>query len=291
MQPFLTRCLLLVLGLSLVAARSEGQDKPPTPAEQFKAIRKEYDKPPGPFPKSDAERLKWVHDIYRHHFTVAPKFLELAEKHPNDPIALEALTQAVWQVNTTPWPVEVVGHDTARPKAFELIMRDHIKSDKLVPLCQRVSIGFCQEYETFLRAALAKNPNKNVQAHASLALGHYLNTRLNRVELCRQRPEAAKEFADLYGREYIAELMKQDPDKAAKEVEAAFEDAAKKYGDVLLSQGDTIAERVEAELFEIRHLSVGKEAPDIAGEDQDGKQFKLSEYRGKVVLLDFWSYV
>jgi peroxiredoxin len=30
-------------------------------------------------------------------------------------------------------------------------------------------------------------------------------------------------------------------------------------------------------------------APDIEGEDQDGVRFKLSDYRGKVVLLDFWS--
>jgi peroxiredoxin len=29
-------------------------------------------------------------------------------------------------------------------------------------------------------------------------------------------------------------------------------------------------------------------APEIAGEDIDGKKFKLSDYRGKVVLLDFW---
>jgi peroxiredoxin len=43
-------------------------------------------------------------------------------------------------------------------------------------------------------------------------------------------------------------------------------------------------------LFELRHLAVGKQAPDIEGQDQDGKQFKLSDYRGKVVLLDFWSH-
>ncbi len=34
--------------------------------------------------------------------------------------------------------------------------------------------------------------------------------------------------------------------------------------------------------------SVGEEAPDIEGNDLDGKSFKLSDYRGKVVLLDFW---
>ena len=30
------------------------------------------------------------------------------------------------------------------------------------------------------------------------------------------------------------------------------------------------------------------QAPEIEGEDLDGAKFKLSEYRGKVVLLDFW---
>ena len=33
---------------------------------------------------------------------------------------------------------------------------------------------------------------------------------------------------------------------------------------------------------------MGKEAPEIKGGDLDGKEFKLSDYRGKVVLLDFW---
>ena len=34
----------------------------------------------------------------------------------------------------------------------------------------------------------------------------------------------------------------------------------------------------------------GQEAPEIEGEDIDGKKFKLSEYRGKVVVLDFWGH-
>ena len=35
-------------------------------------------------------------------------------------------------------------------------------------------------------------------------------------------------------------------------------------------------------------LEVGNLAPEIIGEDIDGKKFKLSDYRGKVVVLDFW---
>jgi hypothetical protein len=34
--------------------------------------------------------------------------------------------------------------------------------------------------------------------------------------------------------------------------------------------------------------SVGDMAPDISGVDIDGIPFKLSDYRGKVVMLDFW---
>src|SRR5262249_31443832 len=228
---------------------------------------------------------------YKHRHALAAKFLDLAEKHPNDPIALDALTKAVWQVNTTPWPVEVVGEDTARARAFELIQRDHIRSDRLGPLCQRVSYGFCQEYETFLRAVLAKNPHKNVQAMACLSLGHFLNTRLQRLDLCKDQPELEKEFAGLYGKEYLADLRRQERGKATKEVETILEQAAADYGDVMLPGGDTVADRARAELFEIRQLGVGKAAPDIEGEDQDGKRFKLSDYSGKVVLLDFWSHV
>jgi hypothetical protein len=32
----------------------------------------------------------------------------------------------------------------------------------------------------------------------------------------------------------------------------------------------------------------GKPAPEITGEDIDGKPMKLSDFRGQVVLLDFW---
>ena len=63
----------------------------------------------------------------------------------------------------------MVGEDVARPRAFELLQRDHLKSDKLGPLCQRISYGFCKEYETFLRAAAAKSPHKAIRATAQNA--------------------------------------------------------------------------------------------------------------------------
>lgn len=34
--------------------------------------------------------------------------------------------------------------------------------------------------------------------------------------------------------------------------------------------------------------TIGEEAPEIVGKDLEGVEFKLSDYRGKVVMLDFY---
>jgi hypothetical protein len=43
--------------------------------------------------------------------------------------------------------------------------------------------------------------------------------------------------------------------------------------------------------FEIDHLRVGQVAPDFEVTDQEGTRFQLSDYRGRVVVLDFWGFV
>jgi hypothetical protein len=282
--------LVLVLGLSAGAAEVQGQEGLATPAEQYQALLKEFQAASSSGRAlSDEERMKFVGRAFKHRNELALRFVELAEKSPRDPVALDALMQAVWQVNTTPWPVELVGKDDARLKAFAILQRDHIRSDKLGPVCQRISSGFCREYETFLRAVLEKNPHKDVQAQACLALAHFLCNRLQRCDLIKEEPKLAREFEDLFGTEYLAELQRQDRTRATRDAEAFFEQAARRFGDVRLPDDGTVGEKARAELFEIRNLVVGQEAPNIEGEDQQGQRFQLSDYRGKVVLLDFWS--
>ena len=59
------------------------------------------------------------------------------------------------------------------------------------------------------------------------------------------------------------------------------------YADVKMGRS-TLGEMAKEKKFIVENLSVGKTAPDIVGKDLDGVEFKLSDYRGKVVLLDFW---
>jgi peroxiredoxin len=49
----------------------------------------------------------------------------------------------------------------------------------------------------------------------------------------------------------------------------------------------TLGEIAGGELNEMRHLNVGQPAPEIEGADIEGKRFKLSDFRSKVVLLVF----
>jgi hypothetical protein len=49
-----------------------------------------------------------------------------------------------------------------------------------------------------------------------------------------------------------------------------------------------LAQRAEGQLFVLENLQIGMTAPDIESNDLDGVAFKLSDYRGKVVVLDFW---
>jgi hypothetical protein len=278
----------MALGWSAATAGDDGRHKPTTAAEQYQALLKKYRDASSGGVLSDEERLRFVGRVYKLRDSLAAEFVELAEKYPKDPIAVDALLQAIWQVNGTPWPVELVGKDVAWLRAFTLLQRDHVRSDKLGPACQRLAGGYRKEYEAFLRTVLDKNPHKDVQAQACLALAHFLNSRRQRLDLIQEQPSLAKEFADLFGKEYLDELRK-DRGKATQEEETLLERALEKYGDVKLPEGGTVSEKARAELFEIRHLQVGKEAPNIEGRDQDGNPLNLRDFRGKVVLLDFWS--
>jgi hypothetical protein len=75
-----------------------------------------------------------------------------------------------------------------------------------------------------------------------------------------------------------------EADKVAAEAEKYFTAVI----DTLAKDDVALRKQAEQELKIVRTLRVGKEAPDIAAGDLDGKDFKLSDYRGKVVLLDFW---
>jgi hypothetical protein len=239
----------------LLALPALADDKPkdqPTPEEQYKALVKDY---------SDALRqVKTLQERNKLVQETAPKFLELAEKNPKDPVAVDAL---VWVVNNTTGVAR--GKESPRAKALAALLKEHVTSDRIGRVCPGLVRSQDKESADLLRAILDKNPDKDVQGLACLSLAQQLKGRADRT----------------------AEEQPKEAEKLRKESEELFERAADKYADVKFGRGK-IGDTAKTELFELRFLSIGKEAPDIEDEDIDGKKFKLSDYRGKVVLLDFW---
>jgi hypothetical protein len=289
MDRVLEGILVLLLALSPVAAGDEPPSMPATPAEQYLAIAKEFNGEGYALrqARTDEEREKVVVRVE----ALTLRLLELAEKNPRDPAAMDALVQAVtqeiWMENNSSHRGR--GQDSPEVRAIAILLRDHARSDKAGEACRRMSYGFRKECESFLRAVLESNPHRDVRALACLRLAQFLNGRLRRLDLLKEQPRLARRYEGLFGKHYLEALQRKDRASAVKEVEAIFEYAAQQYGDVKLPYGGTVGEKANSELYEIRHLTVGRAAPDIEGDDQDGKRFKLSDYRGRVVLLYFWS--
>ncbi|MCB1096630.1 MAG: PQQ-binding-like beta-propeller repeat protein [Verrucomicrobiae bacterium] len=237
--------------------------------------------------KTDEERAQIVARVER----LTRHYLAQAEMTPGTATAMDALTQVVdqeiWMENHSThsgW-----GPESPEVRAIALLRRDHIGSVEADHACWRMSYGFRKECETFLRAVFESNPHREVRGRAGLRLAQFLNSRLRRLELLKEQPNMAHRYELLFGKDYLDELQGTERSEAINEVEAIFEQCAKDYAEVPLSFGGTVGEKAASELHEIRHLTVGAMAQEIEGDDQDGIRFKLSDYRGKVVLLYFWS--
>jgi hypothetical protein len=48
--------------------------------------------------------------------------------------------------------------------------------------------------------------------------------------------------------------------------------------------------RARGQAFSLGHLNIGQTAPEIVGQDVDGNPLKLSDFAGRVVVLDFWGF-
>ncbi len=72
-----------------------------------------------------------------------------------------------------------------------------------------------------------------------------------------------------------------------KTCEAALGFLKQAYGE-LPYRKSTFAKEADEALYFFRHLALGRAAPSTVGEDVDGAPLRLSDYKGKVVMLRFW---
>ncbi len=229
-------------------------DKPSTAAKSYQAILDNYQKAEDVYTKAlnnaQTPQEKQAANGLRPNIQIyTMDLLEVAKKYPKDPVAEKALGWIV-QKNRGPAP--------AAKEAADLLLKNYPKSEELGPACQ-ILANF-PGAEKKLRQIAEKNPHKEVRGQAFFALAEAL--RKQSLGLGPNKEKAAKE----------AENMLQ---------------LAVEYGDVQTPEG-RLEDRAKEALADLKQFGYGKLAPDIQGEDAEGKSFKLSDYLGKVVLLDFW---
>ena len=146
------------------------------------------------------------------------------------------------------------------PKAAKRLEKQYLQSPRLKPKMLALHSSDAPEVEHFLRAVLEKNTDKNTRGLACFALAQMLKERAG-----------------------------DDHPKLRQEAVGLLDQCVMQYADCPLGKDGTLGGRARPMLFEWRNLVIGKVVPDIVGEDMDGSKFKLSDYRGKVVMLSFWA--
>jgi hypothetical protein len=181
---------------------------------------------------------------------VVDAVVKRAEKEEKDPKAVDL---AAWVATRSPT-------SPAGQRAIKTLVEKNPDSPAVAQMCPVLGSGRIEGGEAMLRTVLEKTTKPATKAAAALALGQNL---AGKVDELGDKPAEA--------------------DKLAAEGEKYFTLAVE-----LLKDSAVQKKQAEGDLKALRTLRVGKPAPEIKASDLDGKDFKLSDYRGKVVLLDFW---
>lgn len=154
------------------------------------------------------------------------------------------------------------------PKAAEAIRTHHLDKPYAAERNALMTMALTVNGNELVRFAEAKNPSPAVKAAAAFALGVDAKGSAGRAKDETKKKEYFATAEAAFGR------VKGYDDGKTKEVKPYVAQAAGQL----------------AGLKNLDLIQVGKPVPDIDGIDTEGKPFKLSDYKGKVILIDYWAF-
>jgi thiol-disulfide isomerase/thioredoxin len=209
----------------------------------------------------------------------AAALVSWADRYPKEPVAADLLATVVRHGRFT----------GDAQKAANLLARDHLDlhGAQFNETAMQVALWPMPFAETWLRAYLDKSRNRQTRAQACLHLALYKKWLLERAT---QEMDTGwiEQLETNFGKGSTDYLKTLDPDRLTNDAISLLDQFLAEFSDVELS-GARLADTARPYHFELTKLAIGKASPEIEAEDLDGVPFRLTQYRGKVVLLTFWA--
>lgn len=183
-----------------------------------------------------------------------------AETAGDDPAVPDLLG---WLATSQVFPANAKVTEISKAASTKLIEK-YPDNPAVVRICQMLARSRAPKDAEQLKAIAEKATSPKVKAEAVYAMGQQMSSQLDALA---DKPD--------------------ELEKVAVQAEKVLTDAVDLFGKAELAARK---EAAQLELTAFKTTRVGKEAPEIKAEDLDGKEFKLSDYRGKVVMLDFWGH-
>jgi hypothetical protein len=249
----------------------------------------------------------------------ADRFLILAKNHPDTPQAMEALAWVVANARGTPAAQQALAKLKEKVAAVTDLDQLHKTLQALPPyslgdLAPMVAekVRKTPDHQqavpllVWVCSATAYGGTKDLAKLYNNTVDLLIDRFVERIELAPLAGWLARDDDPPWAEKHLRRLMAKNSSEAVK-AEATFglasilknkDEASQAEAEKLLETISAsklpayrhLAEQARKELDDSRVRGVGKPVPDIAGEDLDGKAFKLTDYKGKVVLLDFWGF-
>lgn len=238
-----------------------------------------------------------------------PRLLRLAEEDPAHPASLPAVLAAGEYGSRC---LDTCTYDAATnsplmERVFGALAAGRLDDERVGRFCLTLARLPSHARESFLREVARASKDRSVEGRACLALAELLKVKLACAESLPEmmRADGGARAQATWGQEYLDHLLACDQGALSGEVEALLERVVRDFREVAfvrgtgetpvwrataekdVAAGKTLGAVAGADLDELRSLAPGCLAPEIEGRDADGVAFKLSDQRGKVVLLSF----
>ena len=236
--------------------------------------------------KGGSKEIKEVLGNYQRDWKkIAKKVIALVRAQPTDPAAFEGILLLSGDFDDD---------------ILEIVREHFLNDPRMARFCADLDRRIIESSKELLRHVAAKSPDRQIRGQATYSLGQYSQSLYRELIADPKLTDSDQELLmtetqrKFYKKMIVGHrLTDSEQDQLLAEAQGYFARVVKDYPDVTSADGSfRLADKARPELVRIANipgLKVAKVAPNIVGEDLDGKPLSLEDYRGKVVVLCFWA--